>query len=202
MTATRTTRRQAEPSEPIDPQQVQARVADAVRRLRKERGWTLDELAKRSGVSRAMLSQIEACKTNPTIAVLWKVSTALGLSFSSLLGEQPAEDVVLIRRAEMQVLSSADRRFTSRPLFSRRPGRKAELYELRLAPGGRSEGPPHPPGTRESLAVVKGKLTLWVAQARYEVPEGDAIDFGADVPHAYENRGSKELVAYEVIEYR
>lgn len=190
------------PAEPASPEAFQAKVAETLKRVRKDRGWTLDELARRSGVSRAMLSQIEACKTNPTIAVLWKISSAFGLNFSALLGEDLGRDVTLIRREEMQVLSSADGKFQSRPLFPRAAARKAELYELKLAPGAKSEGPPHPAGTRENLVVVKGTLTLWVAGVAFEVAEGDAIDFAADVPHGYENRGATDFLGYEVIEYR
>ena len=183
------------------PEALQAKVAENLKVFRKDRGWTLDELARRSGVSRAMLSQIEARKTNPTIAVLWKISTAFGLNFSSMLGEDPGRDVTLIRREEMQVLSSADAKFQSRPLFPRSSRRKAELYELRLSPGGKSEGPPHPPGTRENLVVVKGTLTVRVNGTAWEVAEGDAIEFAADVPHAYENHGGEDFLGYEVIEY-
>lgn len=185
-----------------DPEVLQARVADSLKRLRKDYGWTLEELAKRSGVSRAMLSQIEARKTNPTIAVLWKISTAFGLHFSALLGEDKGKDVTLIRREGMQVLSSADGGFQSRPLFPRSAERKSEFYELRLKPGARSEGPPHPAGTRENLVVVKGSITIWVSGTAFEVDEGDAIDFAADVPHAYENRGKTDFLGYEVILYR
>jgi XRE family transcriptional regulator, regulator of sulfur utilization len=184
------------------PEALQAKVAENLKVFRKDRGWTLDDLARRSGVSRAMLSQIEARKTNPTIAVLWKISTAFGLNFSSMLGEDPGRDVTLIRREEMQVLASADQKFQSRPLFPRSAKRKAELYELKLAPGGKSEGPPHPPGTRENLVVVRGTVTIRVNGTAYEVAEGDAIDFAADVPHGYENRGSTDFLGYEVIQYR
>ncbi len=181
---------------------VQAKVAETTKRLRQDYGWTLDELAKRSGVSRAMLSQIEAKKTNPTIAVLWKISTAFGMPFSTLLGEQAGKDVTLMRREDMQSLTSADGAFVSRPLFPRSAERKVEFYELRLRPGGKSEGPPHPTGTRENLVVVKGQLTIWVSGTAYEVAEGDSIDFAADVIHGYENRGREDFLGYEVIVYR
>lgn len=184
------------------PEALQGRVADSLKRLRKDHGWTLEELARRSGVSRAMLSQIEAKKTNPTIAVLWKISTAFGMHFSALLGEEKKSDVTVIRREGMQTLSSSDGRFVSRPLFPRNADRKSEFYELRLKPGARSDGPPHPAGTRENLVVVKGSLTIWVDDTAWEVEEGDAIDFAADVPHAYENRGKGEFLGYEVIIYR
>ncbi|MBX5484598.1 MAG: helix-turn-helix transcriptional regulator [Myxococcaceae bacterium] len=186
----------------MDPEALQTRVAGTLKRIRTDRGWTLEELARRSGVSRAMLSQIEARKTNPTIAVLWKISTAFGMQFSALLGEQPGQDVTVLRRPELQVLSSADGAFVSRPLFPRNAERKAELYELRLKPGKRSDGPPHPPGTRENLVVVKGRLNVWVGGRKWEVGEGDAIDFAADLPHAYENPGKVAFLGYEVILYR
>jgi XRE family transcriptional regulator, regulator of sulfur utilization len=188
--------------EQATPEGLQARVAQTLKQLRKERGWTLEELAGRSGVSRAMLSQIEARKTNPTIAVLWKISTAFGLTFSALLGEQERRDVMLLPRAQMQVLSSHAGRYRSTPLFPRSAGRKAELYELRLEPGTRSDAPAHPPGTRENLVAVQGGLTVWVAGAPFELAEADAIEFAADVPHAYENRGTGPFLGYEVVVYR
>lgn len=184
------------------PEVLQARVADSLKRIRKDYGWTLEDLAKRSGVSRAMLSQIEAKKTNPTIAVLWKISTAFGLHFSALLGEDKGTDVTVLRREGMQKLASSDGAFESRPLFPRSADRKVEFYELRLRPGARSDGPPHPAGTRENLVVVKGSLTVWVGSEAFEVAEGDAIDFAADVPHAYDNRSGTEFLGYEVIIYR
>lgn len=184
------------------PEQLQERVAENLKRYRKEKGWTLDELAQRSGVSRAMLSQIESRKTNPTIAVLWKISTAFELNFSALLGDEPGQNVTLLRSRDAQRLTSSDGTFVSRPLFPRGPSRKSEFYELRLKPGGRSEGPPHPPGTRENLVAVKGGLTIHVGGRKYVLAEGDAIEFTADVPHAYENHTRSEFIGYEVIEYR
>ncbi|MFN7133571.1 MAG: helix-turn-helix domain-containing protein [Myxococcales bacterium] len=177
-------------------------MADNLKQLRQARGWTLDELAQRSGVSRAMLSQIEGRKTNPTIAVIWKISTAFGLNFSALLGEDEDGAVTVLPKKDAARLTSKDGAFVSRPLFPRGASRRSEFYELRLQPGARTEGPPHPKGTRENLVVVKGGLTIHVGGRAYVLGEGDAIEFTADVPHAYENSGRGELLAYEVIEYR
>ncbi|MBP6832895.1 MAG: helix-turn-helix transcriptional regulator, partial [Deltaproteobacteria bacterium] len=79
------------------------RVADNLRVLRKQRDLSLDELAARSGVSRATLSQVETCKTNPTIAILWKIAAGLGVPFASLLGEERVERVRVLRRGDAQV---------------------------------------------------------------------------------------------------
>ncbi len=188
--------------EAVAPEQLQERVAENLKRYRKERGWTLDELANRSGVSRAMLSQIESRKTNPTIAVVWKISTAFGLNFSALLGDEQGQNVTVLKSAEAQRISSSDGTFLSRPLFPRGAHRKSEFYELRLKPGARSDAPAHPPGTRENLVVVKGGLTIHVGGKVFVLTEGDAIEFIADVPHAYENHTRSEFVGFEVIEYR
>src|SRR5262245_27232372 len=80
------------------------RVAEHLRVLRRTRGYSLDDLAARSGVSRATLSQIETAKTNPTISVLWKISSGLGVPFSALLGDERIERVRVLRRGDQQVL--------------------------------------------------------------------------------------------------
>src|SRR5512142_3364674 len=91
------------------------RVADNLRERRRVSRLSLDELAKLSGVSRAALSQIETCKTNPSLSVLWKVAVGLKIPFAELIGES-RESVSLLRRNEAQVLKSVDGKMESRPL--------------------------------------------------------------------------------------
>jgi transcriptional regulator with XRE-family HTH domain len=91
------------------------RVADNLRERRRVSNLSLDELAKLSGVSRAALSQIETCKTNPSLSVLWKVAVGLKIPFAELIGES-RESVSLLRRNEAQVLKSVDGKMESRPL--------------------------------------------------------------------------------------
>src|SRR5687768_5853297 len=63
------------------------RVAENLRHKRKARGMSLDDLARASGVSRAALSQVETCKTNPTVGLLWKIAVGLGVPFADLIGQ-------------------------------------------------------------------------------------------------------------------
>src|SRR5450432_4829955 len=88
------------------------RVAMHLREHRKRREMSLDQLAQLTGVSRAALSQIETRKTNPTIGVIWKIASGLGIPFSDLIGESQAP-VSVLRREETQVLRSLDRKFES-----------------------------------------------------------------------------------------
>jgi transcriptional regulator with XRE-family HTH domain len=190
---TRTTRRAAAPD-------LAPLVGANLRRLRGQRGLTLEKLAAASGVSRAMLNQIELGQSAPTINVLWKIARALDVTFSALISARGKPSVVL-RRADARRLTSADGGFESRPLFPADAPRRVELYELRFAPGKVEPGEPHPPGTVENLVVNAGALEIVVAGERHQLAAGDAIVFEADVPHSYANRGRSPTLAYLVMTY-
>ncbi len=177
------------------------RVAENLRLLRKQRDLSLDELAARSGVSRATLSQVETSKTNPTIAILWKIAAGLGVPFASLLGEERVERVRVLRRGDAQVLRSADGRLESRPLTPAGASPLVECYELRLAPRGLSRSEPHAKGTCESLTVLTGVLRLHVGDEVVELGTGDSVFFEADLAHAYENPGRVEARYHNAIVY-
>jgi transcriptional regulator with XRE-family HTH domain len=177
------------------------RVAETVRVLRKNRGYSLDDLAQRSGVSRASLSQIETAKTNPTISILWKIAAALGVPFAQLLGESHTERVRVLRRADQQVLRSTDGRMESRPLMPAGASPMVEVYELRLQPRSISVSEPHAKGTTETLVVLTGALRLRVADELFDLGVGDSVFFQADLPHSYENPGRIEARYHNVITY-
>ena len=172
-----------------------------LRRLRTRRGHSLERLAKLSGVSRAMLGQIETGKSTPTIGLLWKVATALDVPFAYLLATNASSGTAVLRREEAKLLSSSDGRFTSRALFPFDSERRVEFYELRLAPNHRQDADAHAPGTKENLVVIKGAVEIATAQERSVLGEGDSILFEADVPHTYRNLGSTEAVLYLVMTY-
>ena len=87
-----------------------------LRKLRTKRGLSLERLARASGVSRAMLSQIELGKSAPTINVIWRIASALDLPFAALLGDTGARGVAVMRAATARVLTSHDGAFVSRAL--------------------------------------------------------------------------------------
>jgi len=193
----------AEPSDLHDPAaELSAAVGRNLRQLRTRRGYSLERLAKLSGVSRAMLGQIETGKSTPTIALLWKVATALGVPFSNLLASENSSGTILLRAEDAKILSSKDGKFTSRALFPFTEERKVEFYELRLAPHHRENAEAHAPGTRENLILAHGTVEIHVEGSRPVVlSEGDAIVFEADVPHAYRNLGPTEAILYLVMTY-
>lgn len=173
-----------------------------LRRLRGERGLSLEGLAQRSGVSRAMLGQIELGQSAPTINVLWKIARALDLPFSALLsGSRAPAGPRVLPAARSKRLTSHDGAFSSRALFPLDEPRRVELYELELRKGAIEEAEPHPPGTRENLVVTIGAVQIDVAGEHYRLGPGDAIVFEADVPHSYRNVGEHDARMYLVMTY-
>ena len=177
-----------------------ARVAENLRAQRKRRAMSLDELAQLTGVSRAALSQIETRKTNPTIGVLWKIASGLGITFADLIGETRAELSVL-HRGEAQPLRSMDGKFESRPLMPASGIPQVEMYELRLAARARHVSEPHGPGTREIVVVLSGAMRMTVGDHSDDLGPGDSVVFDANKPHIYENTGGSESRYHNVIVY-
>lgn len=172
-----------------------------LRKLRVKRGLSLEKLAKASGVSRAMLSQIELGQSAPTINVLWKISRALDVTFSALISARASGGVTVLRGTEARRLASHDGAFASRALFPFDAPRRVEFYELRLAPQKLEPADPHPAGTVENLIVTQGKVEIRLPDGTHPVEMGDAIMFTADVPHGYFNPGSVETIMYLVMTY-
>ena len=182
--------------------EVTSRVAESLRALRRARGYSLEDLASLTGVSRATLSQIESNKTNPTIGVLWKISAGLGVPFSALLGESVERKITVVRRETQGIIRSEDGSFESRSLTQSRSLGPVEIYELYLAPRSRHPSSAHPAGTTEGLVVISGVIRVSVGSALQDAGPGDSLLFAADEDHVYENPGRVAARAINVIAYQ
>jgi len=165
-------------------------IGERVRGRRHERGWTLDGLAERSGVSRRMLVNVEQGTTNASIATLLRLSEALGLGLPSLVAPSDGETPVEVNRAA-----------TRSPLWAGEHGGEAflaagvtapeviELWDWTLAPGDAHASEPHVMGTRELLTVIEGEVVLSVAGKDVVLHPADSASFQGDVGHGYRNEG-------------
>ena len=162
---------------------------------------SLDDLAKASGVSRAALSQIETCKTNPTVRLLWKIAVGLGIPIAELIGAARTGSISVLRRGDSQVLRSTDGRFESRPLAPAGVSPLVELYELRVRARSSHRSEPHAPGTYEIVVVLNGLLRMRVDEEVHDLGPGDSISFAADRVHVYENPGGAEARYHNIIIY-
>jgi transcriptional regulator with XRE-family HTH domain len=167
-------------------------------RLRAERQLSLDALARASGVSRAMLAQIESARSVPSIKVLHKIAGALKVSVAAFLRRHATNGIEFLAADQSTRLVTSNGRFSARPLFPLSAPASAEFHELRIAPLHTETGSPRPPGTTVNLVVSDGTLELRVHDRTQLLGTGDAIVFDADQPHALRNPGSTEARAYQV----
>jgi transcriptional regulator with XRE-family HTH domain len=174
-------------------------VCTRVRELRAKKGWTLEQLASLSGVSRSMLSQIERNAANPTLAVAYRIAQAFGLSLSDLV-DAPLKksSIEVIRHDDRTYLFRDDPECRIRTLSPLPLEKDVEFYELTLKAGGVLDSAAHFTGTREFLAVERGSLRVTSGEDVCELHAGDSAHYAADVPHRIENRGRREAVAFLV----
>ncbi len=171
-----------------------------IRHERARRGLSLEGLAARSGVSRSMLSDVERGHKAPTVLVLDHIATALETSIARLLGDERTDRVVVLRRGVQDVAvdpTGWERRILSPVL----PGVEFEFMRTTI-PGGVDAGvfSPHAAGSREYLAVERGRLRLTLDGVRYTLGAGDSIYYAGDCLHAFANPSAQPCVYYLAME--
>jgi len=188
------------PGDEVGAAELGRKVAANLHEKRKTRALSLDQLAAASGVSRAALSQIETGRSNPSLGVLWKIAVGLGIPFAELVSGAD-RGASILRRADTQILRSADGRLESRPLMPAGTSPLLEAYELLLAAHSTHKSEAHMPGTREVIIVLSGQLRIMVGGEMFDLGPGDSAAFPADKPHEYENRGSSESRFHDLVIY-
>ena len=176
------------------------RLGVRVKDLRTERGFTLDELAGRSGVSRAMISKLERGEKNPTLVIAARLAEGLGVSLSRLAGVEERREVVMVPRERRMVLKDPETGFERQSLSPTFAGRGVEFLR-NVVPEGSTSGdfPAHRKGVEEHIVVEKGELKATLGGEEYLLRVGDALYFEADVPHRFDNAGRGECTYYLVI---
>jgi transcriptional regulator with XRE-family HTH domain len=169
------------------------------RRLRDERhrrGLTLEDLARVSGVSRSMLSEVERGSRIPTVLVLDRIATGLGTSIARLLRDEVPATRVVLRRDE-QVVARDPAGWERRVLSPVLPG--VEFEFMRTVIGPRVDAGvfvPHGPGSREYLAIESGSLRLSLDDDEVELGPGDSVYYAGDCHHGFVNPGPRPCVYY------
>lgn len=160
--------------------------------LRDQRRLSLDELSRRAGVSKSMLSQIERSQANPTVAVVWRLANALGVDIAELLGRSTAvaaPAIELVAAHATPTLRHADGQCELRILGPIELAGRFEWYELHVQPGGTLASQAHEPGSREHLTVLSGTLEVEAGGSRQRVRHGETARYAVDQPHTIRNPG-------------
>jgi transcriptional regulator with XRE-family HTH domain len=169
------------------------RFAARLRQVRLGAGLSLEQLADRSGVSRATLSSIERGATNPSLGVVAKVAAALDLSVAQLLDEDRPQRALVVPAARRATFTDPATGYR-RQLYPAFEGGTIGLVR-HVVPAGVDSGPlpAHPPGTEKYLVVERGRLRLHLeGEPSLDAGPGDAVRYPADVPHRFENAGRGE----------
>jgi transcriptional regulator with XRE-family HTH domain len=175
------------PSETVDP----AAIGTRVRALREAMGLSLRDLAERSSVGAATLSQVERGESSPTLAVAARIAEGLELSLSQLLRIDETRHVVVVRRGAGRSSSRGGHEIEE--LTPPLPGQRADVSLHRLdagaSTGGAGDPPIHEPGSRETVVVLEGAIELVVDGEVHGLGPGDSATFDADLPHHLRNPG-------------
>lgn len=158
-----------------------------LKEARRAQGLSLDAVAKLSGVSRSMVSQIERGESSPTIATLWNLTRALQVDFAGLLEDgDTADRVEVLRAANTPSIENRGEGCNIRILSPPEDAGHHELYDLQFSRDGQLDSSAHARGTREHLTVIEGRVRVVSGNATEEVHAGDTARYAADVPHRIE----------------
>lgn len=175
-------------------------ISNVLRRIRFERGLTLEETSNLTGVSKAMLGQIERGESNPTISILWKIAGGLKISFSELLSSEP-ENFEPVSLNDMEPVYESNKKMILYDVFPFNPIAGFEYFYIKLLPGAEHVSIPHDNSTEEYIVVTKGRLLLTVGKQSFDLEAPSAIVFNAGEDHSYSNPYEEEAIFQNIIKY-
>ncbi len=154
------------------------RLAARITALRTTRGWSLDDLAARTGISRSTLSRLERGEVSPTASLLGKLCTAYGWTMSRLLAEVETEPPAVVRAADQPVWRDDTSGFARRSVSPPHTGLRGEVIEAMLRPGADiTYDAPGVPGLEQHVWILDGTLELTDDGRRHQLTAGDCLRF-------------------------
>jgi transcriptional regulator with XRE-family HTH domain len=160
-------------------------IAASLRRERRRAGLSLTEVARRAGIAKSTLSQLESGAGNPSLETLWAICVALDAPISRLL-DPPRPHIQVIRADEGPTVSAAKADYQATLLAACPPAARRDLYRILAEPGHARASEPHMPGVVEHVVISAGRALVGVAGEPVELSPGDYICYPADVPHVFE----------------
>lgn len=161
------------------------RISHALRRERARAGLSVSELARRAGVGKATVSQLESGTANPSVETLWAIATALGVPFAVFV-EELDDPPTLIRARDGGGIRASGAPYEALLLAAGAPQSRSDLYLLRAEPGSPRSSLPHAAGTVEHVVLVAGAALVGPTDAPVELGPGDYLRYRGDAPHVFE----------------
>lgn len=175
-------------------------IGSVLKRVRFERGLTLEQASKLTKVSKAMLGQIERGESNPTISILWKISTGLKISFSEILGSE-TNNFKPISINDISPVYESDGKMILYDVFPFNPISGFEYFYIKLLPGAEHISTPHQNSSEEYIVVTKGTIVVTVGDQIFELSAPSALKFKANRKHSYSNPYHTEAVFQNIVKY-
>jgi transcriptional regulator with XRE-family HTH domain len=177
---------------------ISSSIARAVRTHRRARELSIGELAKRAGLSKTLVSRLEAGVGNPSVETLWRLADALDVPLGMLIeGDEPPPTRLIGADEGPLVVSQGG--FLGRLILSEGRDHRTEVYELRIGRGVDYPSDPHAPGTAELVVCTEGAVEVGPEGQLVVLSPGEALWFPADLPHRY--RAEQESRALLVMSY-
>ncbi|MFN8167696.1 MAG: XRE family transcriptional regulator [Candidatus Nanopelagicales bacterium] len=175
-------------------------IGSRVRAGRADLGWTLDQLAARSGLSRRMLVNVEQGATNPSIATLLRLSDALGIGLPALVAsdDDGTDAVVVHRDGDVVPMWTSENGGWAAMVAGTAPPDITELWDWRLGPDDEHSSEAHRAGTRELLHVLSGTVLLRVGAVEHRLRAGDSASFDGAVEHSYRNASASRPARFSL----
>lgn len=172
-------------------------LGNGIRTVRKQAGLTMEQLSKKSGVSVLTIGNIENGRTNPTINILWKLSNALNMTLSQLIGYSNTSNAVskVTSNYFMNDLSSG---LLVQPVFQED---NIEVYRVCLKANSVNLAKHQPKGSVEVLTVMSGKISIKVEGKQYDLDTYDTINFDSGMVHEYINLSDEDALLNIVVKY-
>ena len=180
---------------PFDPSKLFQSVSKKLLNKRYALGWSQQDLADRSAVSRRMIGLIESGESNVSLATLGHIAAAFNLTFSELVSDGPglAAPPEGMPGKGLQLWQGSLPATKVDLLQSLPAARTVELWKWTIAPGDRYQGEPDLPGYVEIVYVIRGELTLEREQGTQVLKAGDSLKFPSDRPYVFINTGKGSL---------
>ncbi|WUS67057.1 XRE family transcriptional regulator [Kitasatospora sp. NBC_01246] len=174
-------------------------IAASIRRERERAGLSMAELARRAGIAKSTLSQLESAAGNPSVETLWALGVALDVPFSRLV-DPPRPVVRVIRAGEGPVTHSERADYAATLLASCPPNARRDVYRIEAQPGEARASDPHMPGTVEHVVLSAGRALVGPPAEPVELHPGDYVSYPGDAPHIFRAL-APDTVAVMVMEH-
>lgn len=176
-------------------------IGGKIRAIRQQRGLTLDEVAKLTSVSKAMLGQIERSESTPTISVLWKISGGLRISMSDLLANEAEELVATNIEKDIDPVFEAEGKTTLYNVFPFSPSSGFEYFYIKMQPGAKYTSEAHENVVEEYVVVTQGKIEITFSEHTCTLEAPAALRFPPKQEHSYANPYDQEAIFQNIIKY-